>query len=60
MELNVSGEICSFSQEEEALMGLSDWQLQQTAKTKKIAMRVCCVIEAIFIQNNLLYLLKEI
>jgi hypothetical protein len=31
MELNVSGEICSFAQEEEPPGLLSDWQLQQTA-----------------------------
>lgn len=34
MELNVSGEICCVAQEEEALAGLSDWQLQQNAKAK--------------------------
>jgi hypothetical protein len=37
MELNVSGEICSFTHEEDALLGLSEWQLQQNAKAKKIA-----------------------
>jgi hypothetical protein len=35
MELNVSGEICSFAQEEEP-PGLSDWQLQQMTETNKM------------------------
>jgi hypothetical protein len=34
MELNVSGEICSFAQEEPP--GLSDWQLQQMTETNKM------------------------
>ncbi len=37
IELNVCGEICSLSQEEEG-PELSDWQLQQTAKAQKIVM----------------------
>jgi hypothetical protein len=35
MELNVSGEICSFAQEEAPGL-LSDWELQQTAKEARI------------------------
>jgi hypothetical protein len=34
IELNASGAICSFVQEEEISM-LSDWQQQQTTKAKK-------------------------
>lgn len=37
VELNVCGEICCLSQEEEG-PELSDWQLQQTAKAQKIVM----------------------
>ncbi len=36
MELNVSGEICSFAQEEEALGLSADWQLQKTTETNKM------------------------
>jgi hypothetical protein len=34
MELNVSGEICSFAHEAPGL--LSDWQLQHTTETNKM------------------------
>ncbi len=34
MELNVSGDICSFAQEEPP--ALSDWQLQQMNETNKM------------------------
>jgi hypothetical protein len=43
MELNVSGEICSFAQEEEA-PGLSDWHLQQTAAKNMTRMHLMDVI----------------
>jgi hypothetical protein len=36
IELNGSGEICSFVQEEHTLGLPSDWQLQQTTKAKKM------------------------
>jgi hypothetical protein len=47
MELNVSGEIWSFAQEEEA-PGSIDWQLQQTTKTQKMASMDLTGIVAIF------------
>ncbi len=43
MELNVSGEICSLAQEEEA-PGLSDWHLQQTAAKNMTRMHLMDVI----------------
>jgi hypothetical protein len=49
MELNVSGEICSFAQEEEP-PGLSDWQLQQTADKNMTRIHLIDV-EAISVQN---------
>jgi hypothetical protein len=49
MELNVSGEISSFAQEEEPPV-LSDWQLQQTAAKNMTRMHLICV-EAISVQN---------
>jgi hypothetical protein len=49
MELNVSGEICSFAQEEEP-PGLSDWQLQQTADKNMTRMHLIDVV-AISVQN---------
>jgi hypothetical protein len=43
MELNVSGEICSFAQEEEP-PGLSGWELQQTAIKNMTRMHFICVV----------------
>jgi hypothetical protein len=51
MELNVSGEICRFAQEEEA-PGLSDWELQQMTETNKmVKMYLTIDFVAIFIRE---------
>jgi hypothetical protein len=50
MELNGSGEICSFAQEEEK-SGPFDWQLQQVAKAQKMV-RID-LIEILAILNRL-------
>jgi hypothetical protein len=51
MELNVSGEICSFAQEEEP-PGLSDWQLQQQTAAKNMTRtHLMDTVEAISVEN---------
>jgi hypothetical protein len=51
MELNVSGEICSFAQEEEP-PGLCDWQLQQQTAAKNMTRtHLMDTVEAISVEN---------
>jgi hypothetical protein len=59
MELNVSGEIWSFAQEEERPWP-SDWQLQQTTKAKMMVRLNCIGVKTILNQSFLFLIIDLI
>jgi hypothetical protein len=59
IELNGSGEICSFVQEQ--TLGLpSDWQLQQTTKAKMMVRLNCIGVKTILNQSFLFLIIDLI